>query len=133
MSQSNSIRKILGDANARSSVSPSLDDTEEYQAFSYGRIGNRPQLMIVFRKADGYCEGYPYSLLSKISSINPDQGFVIEFGSRTISVSGNNLERLFRLICDSKATELIESRSNSVFLQSEKDPILTVINFSERK
>ena len=84
-------------------------DEDGYQAFSFGRVGPRPQMTLLFRKANGEVRGFPYAQFDGIESDNPDDGFVVKFGRTLISIEGRNLNRLFQYVCNYKAAEIVEA------------------------
>ncbi|MEZ6101665.1 MAG: hypothetical protein R3E01_22245 [Pirellulaceae bacterium] len=81
---------------------------DEYQAFSFGRIGIKPQLTLLFRKATGEVEGFAYADFRGISAIDENAGFKIRFDTRTVKVEGRNLRQLFQYICLHRAAEIVE-------------------------
>jgi hypothetical protein len=92
---------------ATDSRDKTVDETE-YEAFSHGRIGRRPQMMIVFRKCSGEVVAYPYSMLSRIRSEDVDRGFTLSFAGTDIIIEGRQLARLFNYVCEHRAAEIIE-------------------------
>ncbi|MEZ6104472.1 MAG: hypothetical protein R3E01_36505 [Pirellulaceae bacterium] len=90
---------------ARKAVTEAAD---EYQAFSFGRIGVKPQLTLLFRKATGEVHGFAYADLRGISTLDEDRGFTIRFDSGTVKIEGRNLRQLFQYICLHRAAEIVE-------------------------
>ncbi len=86
----------------------------EYQAFSFGRVGIRPQLTLLLRKANGEVEGFPYADFRGISAVNEDVGFTIRFDTRTVKVEGQNLKQLFQYVCNYRAAEIVEAEPSVV-------------------
>lgn len=86
---------------------PSTDDGDVN--LSYGRVGQRPRMMLAFRKCSGEVEVFPYSLLSRIHSDDIDTGFTLTFGPKTIIVAGRKLTQLFRYVCEHRAAEITEA------------------------
>lgn len=148
-SSSPNLRSILGGAARVAPVRPSdaresslrvtrdsssaSDEVEEdeYVAFGNGRVGNRPQLTIVFRKASGEVFAFPYLSLSMIRSLDPDRGFKAEFSGVEVTVIGENLGKLFRHVCDHKAVELVEADRSQQFNATNECPIITEIVLKE--
>ena len=87
----------------------SSDDPDEYQAFCFGRVGVKPQLTLLVRKATGDVEGFPYADFSGVSATDENTGFTVRFGTRTVRVEGRNLQRLFHYLCNYRAAEIIET------------------------
>ncbi len=100
------------------------DDTDAYQAFSYGRVGLRSQLMICFVKCDGHHLVLPYADLRSITSSDPDKGFLLEFVGREITVEGTNLLICFRHLRNQRLAELIEIDRPSTMSQPADAPVV---------
>jgi hypothetical protein len=88
----------------------SQDEADEYQAFSYGRIGNRPQLTLVIRQAAGGVRGFPYARFEGIGADQDESnGFFVRFGREIVSFEGRNLGELFGYVCNYRASEIFEA------------------------
>jgi hypothetical protein len=123
---SSSLRALL-EKQGRDAKAEARDREEEYEPFANGRVGNKPQLTLVFRKADGSVLAIAYSYLCKIQSDNPALGFVMDFAHAKVEVRGRNLERLFQLVCQHKAVEIVEAARNQVFDVSQEAPLVEEI------
>jgi hypothetical protein len=84
------------------------DEAEEYQAFSFGRIGIRPQMTLLVRKCTGEVEGFPYADYGGVSATNEDDAFSVKFGQRLVRIEGRQLQQLFRYVCNYRAAEITE-------------------------
>lgn len=115
--------------SAKASGSPDAEDENEYTAFANGRVGTRPQLSVIFRKADGSAKAFAYTHLYSIETDNPDTGFVAEFTQTKVKINGRNLEPLFRFFCQHRALEVIEAERNQVFELAAADPVIENIEF----
>lgn len=109
------------------------DGEEEYTACSFGRVGIRPQIAITFRKANGSGRSFAYSHLYAVSDENPNLGFIVEFTRHTVTVHGRNLLRIYKLVCDHKARELLETDEIHALLLAESEPVITRIDVREEK
>ena len=84
--------------------------------------------MISFRKCDGSVEVFPYSMLSRIHSSNPDQHFRMTFSVNEVSIEGVNLKQLFHYICQHRATEVVEA-NRAIVMATEGDCCISRIAF----
>jgi hypothetical protein len=98
-------------AAAENSVEGQKQESDEgdYRAFSYGRVGLRPQMTLTLRFVGGSMRGLPYSQMLGIDSDDDDAGFRMEFPGTIVEVRGRNLKRLVRYVCDHRAAEIVES------------------------
>jgi len=104
--------KPRSEVNAVEHVEPATraeSASADYVAFSHGRVGRRPQMMISFRRSSGQVAVFPYSLLRQILSSNPDTGFTMAFGGTSVRIEGEGLARLFQYVCEHRAVEIVES------------------------
>jgi hypothetical protein len=133
---SNSIRALLekqGRANGTPPLgAPAQEREAEYQPFANGRIGNQPQLTLVFRKKDGSVHGFSYSYFYSIESDNPDAGFTVDFSNAKVEVTGHNLEHLFRLVCQHRAAEIIEANRNHLLQKLDTEPAVERISLIDK-
>jgi hypothetical protein len=132
-----SIRALLekpsrSNASPLTAVSAHVDRNNEYEPFANGRIGNHPQLTLVFRKQDGSVRGFSYSYFYSIESNNPTEGFVIDFSHIQVEVQGRHLEHLFRLVCDHRAADIVEARHDQVFARPELEPVVEEIRLTDK-
>lgn len=112
-----------------SSTVPQREE-QEYVAFANGRIGNRPQLALMFYKADGSVKAYAYSHLFSIESSNPTVGFTVQFtGAKKVVVSGRNLQRLFQMVCEHRAITIVEAGRGDQLQVSPGSPIVELVEF----
>ncbi len=90
-------------------VESTVSAESDYVAFGHGRVGRRPQMMIAFRRCSGEIEVFPYSMLRKIQTEDPDRGFHLSFGETEVLVRGRGLIQLFRYVCEHRAVEMVEA------------------------
>ena len=109
------------------------DADAEYEAYANGRIGNRPQLMLALRKADGSVRVFAYTYLYSISAQDPARGFVLDFSQEKVEVHGQHLERLFDLVRQHKAVEIVETPRSQTFEQPAGAPLVETIAFPAPK
>jgi hypothetical protein len=96
-------------------VTQGLD--EEYVAFANGRLGNRAQLSVIFRFANGRALGLSYLHLFSVQSDDPSRGCTVQFSPATvIQIQGQNLERLFESLCCHRAAEIVEVPRHATLL-----------------
>lgn len=124
------VRSLLERRTVSESYAPiEKDDVAEYTAYANGRLGNRPQLTLVFRKADGSVKAFAYSHLYAVSSDDPAAGFTVEFSKLMVTVRGENLDPLFRLVCQHRVLEISEISRNQVFDMVESEPTVQKIDY----
>lgn len=78
----------------------------EYQAFAFGRVGNKPQISVTFRLINAKGYNFAYSHYYGIVDDHPNVSFSIEFTRHVVLIAGRNLEMLHRLLCDHKVREV---------------------------
>ncbi len=125
-----------GERAARSAAQedlPESDDDDALAAFRCGRIGTRPQLMIVFRKSSGEVFAFSYAHLDKIHAHDVSRGFTLDFGDAVVAVAGRNLERLFRCVCDHKAAEIAAEGRAAEFIAEDAEPVVTSITVAVKR
>ncbi len=105
------------------------EEAEEYQALSFGRVGIKPQITLLFRKANGEVEGFPYADFRGISSVNEDIGFTVRFDTRTVKVEGQNLREAFRYICTHRAAEILEADEATAMQSPDGKPVVWKVNW----
>lgn len=111
-------------------ASPTEGETDaEYEAYANGRIGNRPQLMLALRKADGSLRVFAYTYLYSIAADDPARGFVLDFSQEKVAVHGRHLERLLDLIRQHKVLEIVEAPRSQTFEQPPGAPLVEAITF----
>lgn len=103
--------KVIEGAFAKRAVS---EESDEYQAFTFGRIGAKPQLTLLVRKATGEVEGFPYADFAGISAKDEDAGFSVRFGPHSVRIEGRNLKQLFQYVCNYRAAEIIQADERTV-------------------
>jgi hypothetical protein len=134
MSDSTSIKDLLRpplrSAAAAEASRPALEpEAVEERSYANGRVGNRAQVTLVFRKKNGSVRGFSYVHFFGIESDNPADGFAIEFSQIRVTVSGRNLEPLFRMVCAHRIAEICEVDGGAVFRAGEQEPIVERIDF----
>jgi hypothetical protein len=124
-----SLDSILSHGSRGATAAPqAANEVQEYEAFAHGRVGNRPQLMVVFKKASGEVFAFSYISLTEIRSPNPNKGFVVDFSGVKVAVVGDHLETLFRYLVDHKAAEIIEVDRAKAFQTGADAAIVTSVS-----
>jgi hypothetical protein len=90
-------------------VEAQRDDDSEYKAFTFGRVGPRPQMTLILGFAGGHGRGFPYAQMLGIEFDDEDAGFRLEFPGQIVEIRGRNLKRLLRYVCDHRAARVEES------------------------
>jgi hypothetical protein len=129
-----SLNSILQNG-ARSASVDSAEGSEavEYEALASGRIGSRPQLMLVFRKASREVLAFSYISLTEIRSPDPEKGFTIDFSGVKVVVAGERLGKLFQMVCVHRAAEIVEADRVMAFQTDAKDPVVTSLLVSKEQ
>jgi hypothetical protein len=111
---------------------PELASTkdEEYQAYAKGRVGNKAQLTLIFRKADGSVRAFTYTHLFSIVAQDSATGFEVTFSRERITIKGHNLAELFRFLCEHRVSEIAEA-DRSEALSTNGEPIVETILFRD--
>ena len=94
---------------------PEIDPADDYTAFSYGRVGRRPQMMVSFVRSTGETEAISYSLLYRVHSENIDRGFTAFFGPTEVVVEGQQLGRLLDYLCEHRVATIREAGYGAEF------------------
>jgi hypothetical protein len=102
----------------------SSEDDAEYQAFSFGRVGIKPQLTLLIRKASGAVEVFPYADFCGISSSDENLGFTLRFATRTVLIEGQRLGKLFQYICNFRTAEIMEADERTAAIAEPDKPIV---------
>ena len=126
----NSLKDMLREEGAAKRFTDELRPTEEtevIQGFSFGRVGQRPQLMLTFVKCDGHHLVLPYADLRSITTNEPDKGFLMEFVGREVLVEGTSLMICFRYLRDQRLAELVECNLSSVMAAEPDAPVVQKI------
>jgi hypothetical protein len=129
MSES-SLASLVGKSHA-TKLSPRTAEQaidEEYQAFTFGRVGRRAQQRIEFRKADGYRIVLPYIDLKSIEANDPDRKFELSFLGRKITIEGNNLQHCYHYLRVDRVLEIQEACRTTVMTLSGDDTVVTRIH-----
>lgn len=105
------------------------DEADEYQALSFGRVGIRPQVTVLFRKANGEVEGFPYADFRGISSLNEESGFTVRFDARTVKIEGQHLGKLFQYICNHRAAEILEADPATAMNSPDGKPVVWLVKW----
>ncbi len=123
----NSLKDMLRDEGSTKRFADDLQpnaETDDYQAFSYGRVGLRPQLMLCLVKCDGHHLVLPYADLRSISGSDPDKGFLLEFAGREALIEGTNLLICFRYLRTQRLAELVEIDRPAALSQPADTPVI---------
>lgn len=127
-----SVRNLLEKAGRVQASTPppkTTDETEgDYSAYAHGRISRHTQLTLMFRFADGSVRAFAYAYLCGAESPDPNIGFVLDFSQHKVGVTGRNLEKLLRLICQHRVAEIREADRSESFSLSEDVPIVESID-----
>jgi len=128
---SKGIVSILEKQGRSGAAAPSgeIDGENEYTAYANGRVGTRPQLSIIFRKADESAKAFAYSHLYSVETSDPAAGFVVEFSQTRVTIKGRNLEALLRFICQHRVLEVTEAERSRVFEVAAEQPVVEKIEF----
>ncbi len=121
----NSVRSMLGTAPRR--IQPVTTSDEEYQAFGAGRIGTKTQIMVAFRRSDGYVEALPYASLNRIYSSDTERVINLDFGDRHVLIEGSHLALMFRYLTDNRCSEVVQVDERTAMRQNLDDPIVSRI------
>jgi hypothetical protein len=108
-------------------VEASRDDDSEYKAFTFGRVGPRPQMTLILGFAGGHGRGFPYAQMLGIEFDDEDAGFRLEFPGQVIEIRGRNLKRLLRYVCDHRAARIEESTLQQSLVASDTAEIVDSI------
>lgn len=129
--QPQTLRALLDDRSPLSSraTGASVTEDNEYSPYANGRIGTRPQLTLVFHKADGSYKAFAYTHLFSVESANPDEGFCVSFSRIKVVVAGRNLNELQRLVWLQKAAEIVEAGQAASLQIPGHAPVVELIEF----
>ncbi len=128
------LNSILAAGARTASVNPTeCEEQPEYEAFASGRIGNRPQLMLVFRRANKEVLAFSYLSLTEIRSPDPEKGFTLDFSGMKVVVAGERLGRLFQMVCTHRAAEIVEADRVMAFQTDATDPVVTSLLVSKEQ
>lgn len=125
MSES-SLASLVG-TSPRRGRADSIAEPEEYQAFSFGRVGARAQLRIEFRKADGYRLVLPYVDLKSIETVDPQYGFRLQFVEKQINIEGQNLGSCYDYIKNDRLLDVIEASTTLLMTLPANSPVVTSV------
>lgn len=109
---------------------PKLEEEAEYQAFSFGRVGPRPQIMLEICKADGYRLALPYIDLKKITTMNPDRGFELHFSDQKILVEGQNLKDCYRYIKQNRLDSMLEAERANAMAVAQQEAVISTLRIA---
>ncbi len=98
---------------------------EEYRAFAFGRVSNKPQISVTFRLLDAKGYNFAYSHYYALIDDHPNSAFEVEFTRHIVIIKGRNLETLHRLLCDHKVREVVQSDPLQAKLLPEEVPVVT--------
>lgn len=121
-----SLRSLVGQTSARKvlHLEPKREEDVEYEAFSFGRVGQRPQIMLEICKSDGFRLTIPYIDLKSISTMNPDLGFELKFGEQRVLIEGRNLIHCYRYIKQNRLESIVELGREGAMNLAETDPVV---------
>ncbi len=103
------------------------DSEDEYQAFGFGRVGNKPQISVTFRLVNAKGYNFAYSHYYGIVDDHPNVSFAIEFTRHVVMIEGRNLETLHRLLCDHKVREVHQMDELEAKVLPDEVPVVTKI------
>ncbi len=134
MSEGN-LRSLVGQTAVRKihQIEPKLEEEVEYQAFSFGRVGPRPQIMLEICKSDGFRLTFPYIDLKRIKTMNPDLGFELKFGEQLVLIEGRNLLLCYRYIKQNRLESIVEMGREGAMSVTEIAPVVSGIRLSIAK
>jgi hypothetical protein len=70
---------------------------EEYQAFSFGRVGSKSQLTLAIRRVSGTVHGFSYAHLYTLD-LEPSLGIILRFTNHRVVLQGRHLDELYRYL-----------------------------------
>jgi hypothetical protein len=76
---------------------PAVAAEEEYQAFSFGRVGSKSQLTLAIRRVSGTVHGFVYAHLYTVD-LEPSLGIILRFTHHRVVLQGRNLDELYRYL-----------------------------------
>lgn len=117
-----SVRSLL-EKSGRAAAPANASDGDieaEYSAYAQGRISRHSQSTLMFRMADGSVRAFAYSYFYGAESVDPAEGFTLDFSQNKVTIRGRNLETLLRLICQHRVAEVREA-GRSQGLAAEAD------------
>lgn len=109
---------------------PKLEEEAEYQAFSFGRVGPRPQIMLEICKSDGYRLVLPYIDLKKITTMNPDNGFELHYSDQKVVVEGRNLKECYRYIKQNRLDSMLEAERSSAMAVVQQEAVISSLKIA---
>ncbi|MEM9409984.1 MAG: hypothetical protein AAGA30_02655 [Planctomycetota bacterium] len=112
---------------------PEKAKSEEYEAFSFGRVGNRTQTMVTFVKNDGYTEAIAYAKLDRIYSADVDKQLQLDFGDREVKIEGKNLKAIFEYVISFRCSEITESTPNIAMSFGNGEPVVESLRFVKQQ
>ena len=116
---------------AASSSSQKPTDTEEYQAFSFGRVASRSQPMLTFYKNDDYVEAISYANLNRVWTSDIQRELKLDFGDRQVHIEGNNLSDLFHYIVTNRCAEVREQHDKLAMTAKKEMPVVSRIELQK--
>ena len=132
-SNNSNIRSLLDKPGRGKPSSPNgaaeEDSESDYSAYAHGRISRLPQLTLIFRLADGSAQAFAYAYFYAAEAVDPAHGFTLDFSQNKVKLQGRNLETLFRLICQHRASEVREADRSQSFEVAEDAPVVERIEF----
>lgn len=126
-----SLKAVLGTQHKRLQLVGYTHEEEEYQAFSFGRVGQKPQFTVAFKQADGFCEGLSYSDFRGWTTSDGNTSFELLFAGRKIGVEGSNLGRILELIRQHRLSDLTEASRSQAMQCAVNEPVVTKLTRSK--
>lgn len=125
MSEVSSLRERLGAKKQSLDQAPPFDELED---LPYGKLGMGAQLMLTFRKLDGYQTAIPYLRLKSIDTHNIESELTIFFDDRVVKIHGSNLEKVFYFLTFQRYARLHEQDRVSAMNQAKDEAVITKLD-----
>lgn len=126
-----SLKAALGTQQKRFQLVTPPAEAEEYEAFSFGRVGQKPQFTVAFKQADGFSEGLSYSDFRGWTTPDGNTSLELIFVGRKIAIEGSNLGRILDLIRQHRLFDLTEASRSQAMQCSADEPIVTKLTRSK--
>ena len=104
-------------------------DDEPIDMVGSCRFARRPQMMLSFCKASGEADVYPYALLGRVRSLDPNRSFELFFPGIRVKVEGQRLQRLFHYVCEHRVLTISESNRSDALAADQRSVIVHNIEF----
>jgi hypothetical protein len=120
-----SLKTVLGTHQKKLQLVAPEPEEEEFQAVTFGRIGAKAQLMVMFQTADGFCEGFEYASLDGFTTADPNTSLQIRFGRKMIFIEGINLRKLLRMLMQHRLSEVADTGRSAALEADDQTPVIT--------